>query len=143
MKSIGLKSKAEIKRKLEKPFVMFQKLSLFWYIYIRNNILEFLAHERYLFWDKLKGLKVLKVLTSCETKIDWSVEDDHQQQTKCCCQCLRAHLGVHLLECTKNRFHVCTDRDFSVVSIYLFERKSILLWSISFLLIHLKNNLFI
>ena len=78
-------------------FVMFQKLSLFWYIYIKNNILEFLAHERYLFWDKLK---VLKVLTSCETKIDWSVEDDHQQHTECCCQSLRAHLRVHLLECT-------------------------------------------
>ena len=46
---------------------MFQKVSLFWYIYIKNNILEFLAHEGYLFWDKLK---VLKVLTSCETKID-------------------------------------------------------------------------
>ena len=138
-----MKVKLRSNESWRKLFVMFQKLSLFWYIYIKNNILEFLAHERYLFWDKLKGLKVLKVLTSCETKIDWSVEDDHQQQTKCSCQSLRAHLGVQLFECTKNRFHVCTDRDFSVVSIYLFERKSILLWSISFLLIHLKNNLFI
>ena len=74
-------------------FVMFQKVSLFWYIYIKNNILEFLAHEGYLFWDKLK---VLKVLTSCETKIDWSVEDCYRQHTLCSCQSLRAHLWVHL-----------------------------------------------
>ena len=95
---LALKVRLRSNESWRNPFVMFQKLSLFWYIYIKNNILEFLAHERYLFWDKLK---VLKVLTSCETKIDWSVEDDHQQQTKCSCQSLRSHLGVHLLECTK------------------------------------------
>ena len=88
---------------------MFQKLSLFWYIYITNNILEFLAHEGYLFWDKLK---VLKVLTSCETKIDRSDEDNHQQQTSCCCQTLRAHLRMHILERTK------TDPIFALTEIF-------------------------